>query len=56
MRAADVAWTVGETVPNGWTLESLACTEPASGRDVTVDGSTVRSVREMVRSALAILR
>ena len=40
VRAADVAWTVGENVPASWTLESLECTEPASGRDVTVDGST----------------
>jgi hypothetical protein len=40
VRAADVAWTVGENVPANWTLESLECTEPASGRDVTVDGST----------------
>jgi hypothetical protein len=27
-------------VPEGWTLESLACTPPASGRTVTVQGST----------------
>jgi hypothetical protein len=40
VRAADVAWTVGENVPAGWTLQSLECTEPASGRDVIIDGST----------------
>ena len=40
MRAADVAWTVGETVPSGWTLESLKCTSPTSGRQVLIDGST----------------
>jgi hypothetical protein len=39
VRAADVAWTVGETVPTGWTLESLECTAPQSGREVTVEGS-----------------
>ena len=39
VRAADVSWTVGETVPTGWTLDSLECTEPRSGRDVTVSGS-----------------
>ncbi|MEZ5239962.1 MAG: hypothetical protein R2716_13775 [Microthrixaceae bacterium] len=39
VRAADVAWTVAETVPEGWTLESLECTEPASGRQVVVDGA-----------------
>ncbi len=39
IRAADVAWTVGETVPQGWTLESLSCTEPVSGREVVIEGS-----------------
>ena len=39
VRAADVDWTVGETVPEGWTLESLECTTPASGRKVAVDGT-----------------
>jgi hypothetical protein len=40
IRAADVDWTVGETVPAGWTLESLVCTPPASGRKVTITGTT----------------
>ncbi len=38
IRAADVAWTVGETVPEGWTLQSLECTPPESGRQVVIDG------------------
>ena len=40
VRAADVAWTVGEKVPDGWKLESLECSAPASGRQVLVEGST----------------
>jgi len=39
VRAADVAWTVSETVPDGWILESLTCTTPSSGRQVLIDGS-----------------
>ena len=40
VRAADIAWTVGETVPEGWTLEKLGCTEPASKREVVIKGAT----------------
>lgn len=39
VRAADVAWTVSESVPAGWTLASLECTAPTSGRQVVIDGT-----------------
>lgn len=41
VRAADVNWTINEVVPDGWTLESLSCTTPTSGRTPTVSGASL---------------
>ena len=41
IREADVDWVIEEIVPEGWTLTSVTCTRPESGRMPAVNGASV---------------